>query len=304
MADYSYLGSGKVYIREIGGTTGLIEAGNASQFDFKVNETSKSVADYTQAGGGTFNEVKRIESVEATLTFNELNVNNLARGLFGATSSVTSQAVTNEAVVVNPSAFSRFAYMPSGSVTPTLTTPGSAATARANTTAYALNAYAVPATSNGYYYKATTAGTSGASIPTYPTTIGATVTDGSVVWTCAGKTAPVAGTDYEIRGGGVFAYNTLAGETWTLNYTRAATDVLQALTTSSKEYEIIFDGVNEARAGKKVLVHAYRVKLGAAQNVSWIGDDYASLQLTGKVLKDTSKTGAGISQYFKAELET
>lgn len=53
-------------------------------------------------------------------------------------------------------------------------------------TVYALNAEKVPVTRNGYYYKVTTAGTSGATEPTWPTTAAATVTDGSVVWTNTG----------------------------------------------------------------------------------------------------------------------
>lgn len=41
----------------------------------------------------------------------------------------------------------------------------------------------VPATPNGRIYKCTTAGTCGAGEPTWPTTYGATVTDGTAVWT-------------------------------------------------------------------------------------------------------------------------
>ena len=57
---------------------------------------------------------------------------------------------------------------------------------RANSTAYALDDLVIPATSNGYTYKCTTAGTSAGSPPTWPTAIGATVADGTVVWTNVG----------------------------------------------------------------------------------------------------------------------
>lgn len=55
----------------------------------------------------------------------------------------------------------------------------------AATTAYSLGAKVQPlASPNGYRYECTTAGTSDASEPTWPTaTIGDTVSDGTVVWT-------------------------------------------------------------------------------------------------------------------------
>lgn len=53
-------------------------------------------------------------------------------------------------------------------------------------TTYAVGANVRPTTANGLKYICTTSGTSGATQPTWPTTIGATVVDGTVTWTCAG----------------------------------------------------------------------------------------------------------------------
>lgn len=56
----------------------------------------------------------------------------------------------------------------------------------AASTVYTLDNYRRPTTSNNLYYEVTTAGTSNSTEPTWPTTIGTTVTDGTVVWTCRG----------------------------------------------------------------------------------------------------------------------
>lgn len=53
----------------------------------------------------------------------------------------------------------------------------------AASTAYAVGDTIVPATPNGHFYKCTTAGTSGASAPTWGTVSGGTTTDGGAVWT-------------------------------------------------------------------------------------------------------------------------
>jgi len=60
----------------------------------------------------------------------------------------------------------------------------SGAVAWQGTTAKNLNDKVTPVTPNGYYYLCTTAGTTGGSEPTWPTTDGQTVADGTVTWTC------------------------------------------------------------------------------------------------------------------------
>ena len=55
---------------------------------------------------------------------------------------------------------------------------------RANSTAYGVGQQVVPTTLNGFVYECTVAGTSNSSAPTWPTTIGGTVTDGTVTWRC------------------------------------------------------------------------------------------------------------------------
>lgn len=56
------------------------------------------------------------------------------------------------------------------------------------TTNYAIGNRVVPTVANGYYYEVTTdAGSSGGAQPTWPITIGSTVVDGGITWTCEGE---------------------------------------------------------------------------------------------------------------------
>lgn len=306
MTDYSYLGSGKISIREVGAAAALLEVGNCSALTFKVNEDVKELKDYTQPGGGTYNEVRRISAVEMSLTAHDFSPDNLARALYGSTSAVVGGAVTNELVTAAyKGGLVQFTKVPTSAARTVEATNGLAATTRANSTSVTLGTYLVPAAPNDYFYKVTTAGTTAASPPTFPTTAGATVADGTATLTCMGRVALVADTDYSDATAGIrllAAARFTDGEGLTIDYTSASADVVQALTNAGKEYEIVFEGLNEARSGKAVVVTVYRGKLGAAQNLGLIGEDYGALEVSGKVLKDTTKTGAGVSQYFKVQM--
>jgi hypothetical protein len=83
-------------------------------------------------------------------------------------------------------------YVPHGSIQPTrvvvrIDRPSSV---WQSGTAYATAALVIPTPGGGYGYQCMTAGTSGTASPSFPTAAGATVTDGTVVWTCVGPTTP------------------------------------------------------------------------------------------------------------------
>lgn len=103
--DYSYYGRGILYIREAGAAAGLMSVGNAREVTFNVQEQVEELPDYTQPGGGTYNEVRRIESVEARILLHDLSPANVARALLGTSSPVAGAAVTNEEHVAYLGAF-------------------------------------------------------------------------------------------------------------------------------------------------------------------------------------------------------
>lgn len=80
------------------------------------------------------------------------------------------------------------------------------------------------------------------------------------------------------------------------------THVIEALTTGAQEFKMTFEGLNEAISGQQVNVTVHRLKIGATDSLQLIGDDFASLEVTGEVLLDTSITTAGKSQFFKVEI--
>ncbi|MHC9037444.1 phage tail tube protein, partial [Cobetia marina] len=111
--------------------------------------------------------------------------------------------------------------------------------------------------------------------------------------------------DYEITGAGVYVLEGGAiseGTVVAIDYTSAEADVIEAMTGSGDEYELVFDGLNEAESGRAVTVTAHRVKFSPTTGLALIGDDFGELSLDGSLLVDSSKVGAGVSRYFKVAM--
>jgi hypothetical protein len=109
MQDYSYLGSGKIYIREYGAAAAMREIGNCSALSFSPQTNRLSLPDHTKPGGGTRNSVERVGDVELSLTFHDFEGANFADFLRGTVAEVTAGSVAAEALVAYKGGFTPLA---------------------------------------------------------------------------------------------------------------------------------------------------------------------------------------------------
>lgn len=77
----------------------------------------------------------------------------------------------------------------------------------AASTSQSLGSWRRPSVSNNYIYECTTAGTTGSSEPTWPTTVGNTVADGTATWTCRAQYPNAAGDTTTIGAGHTITYD-------------------------------------------------------------------------------------------------
>ncbi|MCK4517802.1 hypothetical protein KAT92_03440, partial [Candidatus Babeliales bacterium] len=116
------------------------------------------------------------------------------------------------------------------------------------------------------------------------------------------------GVDYEIHSGGILilsGYTGVEGADIFIDYDHVGIDIVEALIDSGKEYELFFDGINEAQSGAPHTMEVFKIKFSPAQTLTMISEsDFVGLELTGELLIDTSKTGVGISKYYKKKKQT
>lgn len=122
-----------------------------------------------------------------------------------------------------------------------------------------------------------------------------------VVTPAGGGTAYVEGTDYLRKRAGItpLAGGAIAASAaFECDYQSAKSWDVEGLTDLTQEGLFTFDGFNE-RNNMAFLGDFWRVKFGPAKSVEFIGDDYLSFDCEASILKDETKTGVGVSQYYK-----
>ena len=123
-----------------------------------------------------------------------------------------------------------------------------------------------------------------------------------VVKPATGTPTPyVQDTDYQVLQGGIIALPggaLTSGQSVKISYSYAGADVVQALTSTAKIWNLYFDGMNIADNARPVPVQVFRAQLGAAKKISLLGTDMEALEISGDVLKDTTITTVGLSQFF------
>lgn len=121
----------------------------------------------------------------------------------------------------------------------------------------------------------------------------------------APDSAPVtAAGNYEVRGEGIYLLPDAAGlsdvdKLW-VSYSHGTYVAIEALTTKAVELELSFGGMNEADSGKPSVVDVWRVSQGVTKSLELIGKGFGALDVSGTVMMDPTKTGEGISKYYKS----
>ena len=116
----------------------------------------------------------------------------------------------------------------------------------------------------------------------------------------------VSTTAYEVRAEGVFVHldttELQEGDKLWASYTYGEYAEIEALTAKAAELELTFGGMNEADSGNPVLVEIWRASQGITKKLALLGKGFGALDVEGSVLQDPTRTGQGISKYYKTSM--
>ena len=113
--------------------------------------------------------------------------------------------------------------------------------------------------------------------------------------------------NYEVRSEGILIPTTapdlvVTDKLW-VSYSYGDYALVEALTTKSVELELLFAGLNEAESGKPVQINVWRLSQGVTKQLALLKKGFNSLDVEGTVLQDHTKTGVGISKYYRAAMQ-
>lgn len=203
---------------------------------FTISIASETIQSYSAESGLKELDDETLITITRTgkITCRQMSAENLGLFLGAAASTATqaSGAVTNEYKTVLPDRYYQLGAStnnPSGVREVTgVTVVGKTADNWAATTAYAVGARVKKVSSPTHIHVCTVAGTSAGSEPTWPTTIDATVTDGTVTWKCETLITLVENTDYTVDADLARVYVSptarvsASGGQWNFGYTKTA----------------------------------------------------------------------------------
>lgn len=326
------MNAGAVYARLAGSAAPMQSIGGLEELKLGINEDTKKQNDYSRAGGGVRAQVKRIESVTMSATLQDLNAVVLARAVFGAASAVAAATVVGEAAVAYRAGLTPLAHIQPTSVLVKKFTASTGAVVGTGNGVLTLDASTpvLPGVSAGAYTVTCTAtaangGTFQVKDPanavlgtvavgsTFESEIKFAIADGATdfgvgdVFTVTVALATVSAPgNYEVRPEGLFwfddAADVFSGQPITVDYAHSGYDLVEALTTAAPILEMRYAGVNEADNGKPSTVDLFRVQMGATKSLGLIDKDFGTLEVEGEVLLDPTKTGAGVSRFFRVQI--
>lgn len=275
---------GDTYIRRLT-DSGAKLLGSNQQFPLTIEVTT---LDHFSAATG-YNEKDDSANISrlfnAEITVHQITDENLSYFLLGTYGDITSAggAVTNETHTITLNTeiqLGRTANKPLGA---RLISAVSIDHAQNGASGWAAQVYAAGAyiKEGSYIYKTVAGGTSSGLEPTFPTTVGATVTDpGSVVWVNMGLSTLVADTDYQIdtdlgRIKILSAARTTTGESYLFDYTEAANTVPSVWTSDDELPEFEMEIISANVKGTKQNWLFPRVKLTPTGELSLKNEEAA-----------------------------